>query len=120
MHARGATELYTSLAQVPLSTLLWRDNGVALRPGALQETAEQHQELYDFCKRFKFERMGAFAYSSEEGTPAASLPEQVRRCSIYSGVLTARHSDVEGKYYVCNRKGRKKGKQPQKDNQQKA
>ena len=31
-----------------------------------------------FCKEFKFERMGAFAFSEEEGTPAAELPEQVR------------------------------------------
>ena len=30
-----------------------------------------------FCKTFKFERMGAFTYSEEDGTPAASLPEQV-------------------------------------------
>ena len=32
----------------------------------------------DFCKDFKFERMGAFAYSEEDGTPAADFPEQVR------------------------------------------
>jgi ribosomal protein S12 methylthiotransferase len=45
---------------------------------ALQETEEQHQELVEFCTRFKFERMGAFTYSAEEGTPAAELPAQVR------------------------------------------
>jgi ribosomal protein S12 methylthiotransferase len=31
----------------------------------------------DFVREFKFERMGAFAYSEEDGTPAADLPEQV-------------------------------------------
>lgn len=41
------------------------------------ETKEQHKELVDFCKDFKFERMGAFAYSEEDGTPAAEFPEQV-------------------------------------------
>ena len=41
------------------------------------ETEEQHRELVQFCKTFKFERMGAFAYSEEDGTPAASLPDQV-------------------------------------------
>lgn len=44
----------------------------------VQETQEQHEELVEFCRKFKFERMGAFAYSAEEGTPAAVLPEQVR------------------------------------------
>jgi len=32
----------------------------------------------DFAREFAFERVGAFAYSAEEGTPAASLPEQAR------------------------------------------
>ncbi len=32
----------------------------------------------EFCKTFRFERMGAFAYSEEDGTPAASLPDQVQ------------------------------------------
>ena len=46
------------------------------------ETEEQHKELVRFCKTFKFERMGAFTYSEEDGTPAASLPDQVR-CTVY-------------------------------------
>lgn len=41
------------------------------------ETQEQHQELLQFCRDFKFERMGAFAYSEEDGTPAGSFPDQV-------------------------------------------
>lgn len=41
------------------------------------ETEEQHQELLQFCRDFKFERMGAFAYSEEDGTPAAAFTEQV-------------------------------------------
>lgn len=39
--------------------------------------AQDHKELVDFCKEFKFERMGAFSYSEEDGTPAAGLPGQV-------------------------------------------
>lgn len=42
------------------------------------ETEEQHRELVDFARDFLFERMGAFAYSAEDGTPAASMAEQVR------------------------------------------
>ncbi|EIE24277.1 MiaB-like tRNA modifying enzyme [Coccomyxa subellipsoidea C-169] len=41
------------------------------------ETEDQHQELLQFCRDFKFERMGAFAYSEEDGTPAAAFSEQV-------------------------------------------
>ena len=50
------------------------------------ETEEQHKELVRFCKTFKFERMGAFTYSEEDGTPAASLPDQV--CFTYCGSLS--------------------------------
>ena len=46
------------------------------------ETEEQHRELVAFCKRFKFERMGAFAYSEEDGTPAAEMPDQVWNGSL--------------------------------------
>lgn len=41
------------------------------------EGDEAHRELVDFVRDFKFERMGAFAYSEEDGTPAADLPEQL-------------------------------------------
>lgn len=41
------------------------------------ETKEEFQDLYDFIKSTKFERLGVFPYSQEEGTPAASLPNQV-------------------------------------------
>jgi ribosomal protein S12 methylthiotransferase len=41
------------------------------------ESAADHRELVNFVKDFKFERMGVFAYSEEDGTPAAEMPEQV-------------------------------------------
>jgi ribosomal protein S12 methylthiotransferase len=41
------------------------------------ETDEQFAELLDFVKETRFERLGAFAYSREPGTPAADLPGQV-------------------------------------------
>lgn len=55
--------------------------GLALRTtfisGFPGETEEEHRELVSFVKEFKFERLGAFAYSQEDGTPAADYPEQV-------------------------------------------
>ena len=55
--------------------------GLALRTtfisGFPGETEEEHEELMQFCREFKFERLGAFAYSEEDGTPAAEYPDQV-------------------------------------------
>ena len=41
------------------------------------ETKEDFEELYDFIKETKFDRLGAFSYSKEEGTPAEKLPNQI-------------------------------------------
>ena len=41
------------------------------------ETKEDFNELYNFVKNAKFENLGAFTYSKEEGTPASRLKEQV-------------------------------------------
>ena len=41
------------------------------------ETEEMHEELMQFINDMEFDRLGAFAYSPEEGTVAAELPDQV-------------------------------------------
>ena len=41
------------------------------------ETQEQHNGLVDFVDQCEFDRLGVFTYSPEEGTPAASYPDQV-------------------------------------------
>ena len=41
------------------------------------ETEEQFAELKSFIKEVKFDRMGVFAYSKEEGTPAGDFPGQI-------------------------------------------
>ena len=41
------------------------------------ETEEDFNQLYEFVKKAKFEKMGAFKYSKEDGTPAEKLKEQV-------------------------------------------
>ncbi len=48
------------------------------------ETDEDFEELKDFVRWARFERMGAFAYSEEEGTPSArdyedDVPEEVKQ-----------------------------------------
>lgn len=64
-----------------LEKLRARIPGLALRTtficGFPGESQEAHAELVAFARAMAFERMGAFAYSPEDGTPAASYPEQV-------------------------------------------
>ena len=41
------------------------------------ETKEDFEELQEFIKNAKFDKLGAFMYSKEEGTPAEKLPNQI-------------------------------------------
>lgn len=41
------------------------------------ETEEDFTELCEFLKEIRFERLGCFAFSPEEGTVAAELPDQI-------------------------------------------
>ena len=45
--------------------------------GFPSETEEQFEELCEFVKNAQFDRLGCFAYSEEEGTFAASMPDQI-------------------------------------------
>ena len=55
--------------------------GVALRTSLIVgfpgETKEQFEELYDFVEKIKFDKLGVFEYSKEDGTPAATMPNQI-------------------------------------------
>ena len=58
-----------------------REMGFTLRTtfivGFPGETEADFEELLAFTRRVRFDRMGAFAYSAEEDTPGASMPDQV-------------------------------------------
>lgn len=41
------------------------------------ETKKDFEELYNFVKETKFDRLGVFMYSKEDGTPAEKLPNQI-------------------------------------------
>ncbi len=41
------------------------------------ETEEQFKNLVDFIEEVKFDRLGVFTYSREEGTPAYKMPDQI-------------------------------------------
>ncbi len=51
------------------------------------ETDEDFEQLMEFVKTVRFERMGAFAYSEEEGTYSAlhyadDIPEEIKQCRL--------------------------------------
>lgn len=49
----------------------------SLIAGFPTETEEEFKELYDFVEKTRFDRLGVFAYSKEEGTPASCLDGQI-------------------------------------------
>ncbi|MBE5961524.1 MAG: 30S ribosomal protein S12 methylthiotransferase RimO [Lachnospiraceae bacterium] len=55
--------------------------GMALRTSLITgfpgETEADHEELKEFIKEVRFERLGVFTYSKEEGTPAATMEGQI-------------------------------------------
>jgi ribosomal protein S12 methylthiotransferase len=64
-----------------LAKLRARVPGIALRTslivGLPGETEADFEELVRFVEEQRFERLGVFEYSREEGTPAADMPDQV-------------------------------------------
>ena len=68
-----------------LRDLRKRVPGIGIRTtfisGLPGETEEDHAELRDFIREFRFERAGVFPYSREEGTPAAKMPGQVHHAT---------------------------------------
>ena len=63
-------------------TLMYaREKGFCLRTtmivGFPGETEQDFEELCSFTQRVQFDRLGAFAYSPEEGTPAAKMASAV-------------------------------------------
>ena len=72
------------------------------------ETEEDHAELRDFIRAFRFERAGVFPYSKEEGTLAAKMPGQVhhatkkRRANELSMIL-AGLADEQGQSFIGQR-----------------
>lgn len=51
------------------------------------ETEEDFEELCEFVQRVRFDRLGAFAYSEEEGTPSAlhltdDVPDEVKEARV--------------------------------------
>ena len=64
-------QLRAAIPDIALRTTL-----IAGFPG---ETPEAHEEMMQFVNDMEFDRLGCFAYSAEEDTPAAAFSEQVEQ-----------------------------------------
>lgn len=77
MNRRGNRAELTAL----LKKIREKIPGVTLRTTVMTgfpgETEEDFTELAEFVKEIRFDRLGCFAYSAEEGTPAAEFADQV-------------------------------------------
>lgn len=87
-----------------------RDKHITLRTSLIVgfpgETEEEFEELCEFVKAIRFDNMGVFTYSQEEGTPAGAMenqiPEEVKEeryhtlMSIQAAISEENNRDLEG------------------------
>lgn len=104
MNRTGDRESLTAL----INKLREKIPGIILRTtfitGFPGETEQQFTELAEFAHEIKFERLGCFAYSQEEGTPAADFPNQVADAEKeYRAEIIMEQQDVRTGDY-CNDK----------------
>jgi ribosomal protein S12 methylthiotransferase len=70
-HTRAETEAIIARLRASIPDLVLRTTFIAGFPG---ETEAEFEELLEFVKDTRFERLGVFPYSFEPDTPAARLP----------------------------------------------
>ena len=105
MHRRDTKKLIEEL----FTKLRARIPGVVLRTslivGLPGEGEAEFEELCEFLKKYRLERVGAFTFSPEEGTPAAQMdypdPETAAHraeviCELQSRIMDAYHEERLG------------------------
>ena len=77
MHRQGDAQSLTRL----IAHIRQAVPGIVLRTTVMTgfpgETQEDFEQLCEFLRQARFERLGCFAFSAEEGTPAEKMKEQV-------------------------------------------
>lgn len=96
-----------------LTNVRAKANHVTLRTSIIVgfpgETDEEFKELCDFVKTVRFDNMGVFTYSREEGTPAGAMedqvPEEVKEeryhtlMAIQAAISEENNRDLEGTHH---------------------
>jgi ribosomal protein S12 methylthiotransferase len=115
MHRRSTPGQIRAL----LTGIRARNAGFALRTSLIAgfpgETQEQFEALCAFIQEHPFEHLGAFAFSPEEGTPAAKLPGAVPKrtrerrrdklMEIQAAVVQRLNADLPGRVYAVLTEG---------------
>ena len=89
MNRRGNRDTLTTLLQKikeKMPDVVLRSTFITGFPG---ETEEQFEELAEFANDIRFQRLGCFAYSQEEDTPAALMPDS---CPTRSTTISSRNA----------------------------
>ncbi len=77
MRRRGGAKAVHNAIKMIRATLPNAVLRTSLIVGYPGETEQQFEELCDFVRDVQFDRLGCFAFSAQDGTPAAELPNQV-------------------------------------------
>lgn len=105
------------IKKVELEALLAKlhDRGISVRTTVMTgfpgETEQQHEELLSFLAKWKFDRLGAFAFCPEDGTAAEKMDGQIdeetkqRRLdeimTLQQGISLEINESRVGKTYPC-------------------
>ncbi len=83
------------------------------------ETQEMHEELMYFLNEMEFDRLGAFTYSPEEGTPAAGFSDQIEEeqkeewrdeiMELQEEIIFDKNDDLKGQELLVMIEGRVDG-----------
>lgn len=77
MNRRGDSQSLLALVNKIRTTVPNITLRTTLITGFPGETEAQYEELHNFVSEARFDRLGCFTYSAEEGTIAAELPDQI-------------------------------------------
>lgn len=77
MNRRGDRESLTALVKKLREKIPYIVIRTTIMTGFPGETEEDFEELSEFVEEMKFDRLGCFAYSQEENTPAAAMKDQL-------------------------------------------
>jgi len=107
MNRRGSKELIASIINKLRSYIPHVIIRSTVIVGFPTETAEEFEELYDFVKEIKFDRLGVFEYSSEEDTRAylmePKIPENIikqryeKLMELQAKIVEEKNKDMIGK-----------------------
>jgi len=77
MNRKGNEDTLRALIEKIRNTVPGITIRTTLITGFPGETEKQFEELHRFVKDIKFDRLGCFAYSAEDGTVAGEMPDQI-------------------------------------------